>query len=40
MSQEEHVADKQESVASSSDSDDQPIMEQAPKKRQRGSFLN
>ena len=40
MSQEKHVADKQESEASSSDSEDQPIMERAQKKRQRGSFLN
>ena len=40
MSQESHVADKQELEVSTSDSDNQPIMEIAPNKRERGSFLN
>ena len=40
MSQERQVADNQELEVNTSDSDDQPILEIAPIKRGRGSFLN
>ena len=40
MSEKSHVAVKQELEVSSSDSDDQPILEPAPNKCERGSFLN
>ena len=40
MSQESHLADKQELEVSSSDLYKQPILHPAPKKRERVSFLN
>ena len=40
MSQESHVAIKQELEVSSSESDDRPILHPAPNKRERVSFLN
>ena len=40
MSQGSHVADKQELEVSTSDSDNQPILEITPNKRERGRFLN
>ena len=40
MSQGSHVADKQELEVSTSDLDNQPILEITPNKRERGRFLN